>query len=158
MKKSILVILSCVLSLVLVLGSCKSNTENESKEAETEKTEQAEKSECVKEITTMDEAVAAMEKVCKAGEKDAVLKCAVQVNEFMAKTMIDALNSVKTAEDFEKISNDIDGLADRLDKVMEDCDCVTEEELNEAVESVNDKHEEEMTTAMTEAMTRIGIE
>jgi len=153
MKKSILLIVALSFAMVLSLVSCKPEAEKQEAKAPEVKSDDV-KTEVVEEKDV--NYIEALEKACKEGNKDCVIKCAVDANEYMAKSIINELKNVKTAEDFDKASSSIDVLSDELEKVMENCDCVTDEELDEAVESVTSKYEEDLTKAMTEAMERIG--
>lgn len=153
MKKSILLIVALSFAIVLSLVSCKSDAEKQESNESEVKTEDV-KTAVVEEKDV--DYIEALEKACKEGNKDCVLKCAVDANEYMAKSILNELKNVKTAEDFDKASSNIDVLSDKLEKATENCDCVTDEELEEAVESVSSKYEEELTKAMTDAMVRIG--
>ena len=146
MKKSILVILSCALSLVLVLGSCKSNTENEAENKEAEA-----KTECAKEIKTLDDAVDAMEKYCKDGNKEAVLA----TFETMMRLTFDAtLECMKSGKDPNSI------LSEEQNKRMEaldgKCECVSDEEMEAISEKVQQEYEPKIEALISQMMGAAG--
>ena len=144
MKKSILVILSCVLSLVLVLGSCKSNTENEAKEDEA-------KTECAKEIKTLDDAVEAMEKYCKDGNKEAVL---ATFETMMRLTFDGTLECLKSGKDPESLISEEQNK--RMEALEGNCECVSDEEMEAISKKVQKEYEPKIDAAINEMMGAAG--
>lgn len=117
MKEGFGVILSCVLLIVFVLGSCKSNSGSK---------DEGSKSECVEKIKTLDDAVDAMEKYCKEGNKEAVLA----TYEIMTRMALDAaVEGMKSGKDPDSVFSEEQNK--RLEAI--DCDCVSDEELAEIV-------------------------
>lgn len=146
MKKSILVILSCALSLVLVLGSCKSNTENEAEGKETEKTECA-----AKEIKTLDDAVDAMEKYCKEGNKEAVLA----TWETMMRLTLDAtLDCMKSGKNPDSVFSEEQNK--RMEALEGNCECVSDEEMEAISKKVQAEYEPKIEAVLTEMMGAAG--
>jgi len=144
MKKSILVMLSCVLALVLVLGSCKSNTENEAKEGE-------EKAECAKEIKTLDDAVDAMEAYCKDGNKEAVLA----TFETMMRLTFDAtLECMKSGKDPDSLFSEEQNK--RMEALEDNCECVSDEEMKAITEKVQAEYEPKIEAAISEMIGAAG--
>ena len=140
MKKSILVFLSCVLSLVLVLGSCKSNTENEAKEDEA-------KTECANEIKTLDEAIDALEKYCKEGNKEAVMAS----YEIMMRYTFDAtLECLTSSKDPESIFTEEQNK--RMEALDGNCGCVSEEEMKSIAEKIQAEYEPKIEAAISKMM------
>ena len=145
MKKSILVILSCALSLVLVLGSCKSKTENEAKDGEA-------KTECAaKEIKTVDDAIEAMEKYCKEGNKEAVMA----TYETMMRISFDAsLECLKSGKEPENLFTEEQ--EKRMEALDGKCECVSEEEMEAVAEKVQFEYEPKIEAVLTEMMGAAG--
>ncbi len=117
MKEDVFVIISCVLLLVLGLGSCKSNSESKDDRMYSER---------VKEIKTLDDAIDALEKYCKEGNKKAVL----DTYEKMTRIALDAaVEGMKSGKDPDSV------FSEEQNKRLEtlDCDCVSEEELAKIV-------------------------
>ena len=146
MKKSILVILSCALSLVLVLGSCKSNTENEAEGKETEKTECA-----AKEIKTLDDAVDAMEKYCKEGNKEAVL---ATFETMMRLTFDGTLECLKSGKDPESLISEEQNK--RMEALEGNCECVSDEEMEAISKKVQKEYEPKLDAAINEMLGAAG--
>ncbi|MBO4615050.1 MAG: hypothetical protein J5709_08035 [Bacteroidales bacterium] len=142
MKKSIFVILSCALSLVLVLGSCKSNTETKEGEA---------KAECTKEIKTLDEAVDAMEKYCKEGNKEAVLATC----ETMMRLTFDAtLECMKSGKDPDSLFSEEQNK--RMEALEGNCECVSSEEMEAISKKVQAEYEPKIEAAINEMIGAAG--
>ncbi len=117
MKEGFWVILSCVLLSVFVLVSCKSSSGSK---------DNGTKSECVKEIKTLDDAIDAMEKYCNEGNKEAVL----DTYEKMTRIALDAaVEGMKSGKDPDSVFSEEQNK--RLDAI--DCDCVSDEELAKIV-------------------------
>ncbi|MBO4615049.1 MAG: hypothetical protein J5709_08030 [Bacteroidales bacterium] len=120
MKEDVFVIISCVLLLVLGLGSCKSNSESKDDRMYSER---------VKEIKTLDDAIDALEKYCKEGNKKAVL----DTYEKMTRIALDvAVEGSKSGKDPDSVFSEEQSR--RLE--MLDCDCVSDEELAKVVSRV----------------------
>lgn len=140
MKKSIFVILSCAMAMVLVLGSCKSKTENEAGKSET--------TECAKKVTTMEEAVTAMEEACKDGNKEAVKSSFETMTRLLYDKMIENLKAGKDMEE-SIISKDLEK---RMEAIEGNCDCVSDEEMTEISEKIQKEYEPKMEEALNQML------
>ena len=146
MKRSILLVLSCAMAMVLVLGSCKSKTENVTESKEAEKTECA-----TKEIKTLGDAIDAMVAYCKDGNKDAVLATYETMLRLTYEKTIENLTSGKAMDDV---------LTEEENKKMEslegDCNCVSDEEMEALAEKIQLEYEPKMEAALSKVYGAIG--
>lgn len=136
--------LSCVLALVLVLGSCKSNTENEAKEGE-------EKAECAKEIKTLDDAVDAMEAYCKDGNKEAVL---ATYETLMRLTFDATIECMKSGKDPESVFSEEQNK--RMEALDGNCECVSDEEMEAIAKKIQTEYEPKIDAAISEMVGAAG--
>ncbi|MBO4875773.1 MAG: hypothetical protein J5542_10760 [Bacteroidales bacterium] len=147
MKKSILVILSCALSLVLVLGSCKSKTENEAENKDGEA-----KTECAaKEIKTVEDAIDAMEKYCKEGNKEAVMATYETMMRISFDATLECLKSGKEPEDLFTEEQE-----KRMEALDGKCECVSSEEMEAVAEKVQFEYEPKIEAVLKEMMGAAG--
>ena len=146
MKKSILVILSCALSLVLVLGSCKSKAENaaENKDGEA-------KTECAKEIKTVDDAIDAMEAYCKEGNKEAVIATYEAMMRISFDATLECLKSGKEPKDLFTEEQE-----KRMEALDGKCECVSDEEMEAVAEKVQFEYEPKIDAVITEMIGAAG--
>ncbi len=116
MKNRVLVILSCVLALVLSLGSCKSEKDNN-------------------EEITLDGAIDALDRACKSGNKEET----ISAYEVMLRIILD--ETVKNADVGNYSENAVinEEQEKRLDEISSTCDCISDEDI----QAITDKVESE---------------
>ena len=119
MKKIALIVVLCVLStLGMFFVSCNSNA----KEAK--------------------EKIEALEKACKAGDKEKVLSLVKEVEEKLGEAELDAIDG-GGSEAIEEAKKD----EDKMYEILKDCNCVTEADYKNVIEPIKNDYQKKIDAA-----------
>ena len=125
MKNRVLVILSCVLASVLLLGSCKSDSKTADKKG-------AEGVEVISENITVDDAINSLEKACKSNDKESALNA----YEIMLRILLDKTVESVNAGNYSDESIITEEQEKRLDEISSNCNCISDEEIQAITDRV----------------------
>ena len=124
MKNRVLVILSCVLSMALSFCSCKSDSKSvNNKVSEAKELSYEDK---------VDEAISGLEDACKAGDRDGALAA----YEGMLRILLDRTKENSYEGIYAESAVITPEQEERLDEISSNCDCISDEEIQEITDRV----------------------
>jgi len=127
MKKSIFVVVALIAAMVLSFSSCKSNADK------------------------MKSATEDLKAACKDKDVDAAKKYIKEAGDAYFEGWIDAYNSADTKDEYEEAMKDLDEANKEFNKVIKDCDCLKESDIEEVTNELHEKYSEKLDKASEDA-------